>query len=574
MIDTIKNKFLNIFNKDDKKVDKKRFKMSTDFLAITIGVIFASSVSLNIINAKEKVRYTITTNKAEEYFYNADYKNALKEYQKIADKDKLSPIWDLKISEIYSIQGDIDNSRKYIGRAKTMKSKDEEVLNYIVFTESMNKDYFDSMKDGEAALKILPKSKILIQTMFTVYMENNKLDQAKQLIKNYPINMKSAYELAEYARMQMIVGNTSAGFVLLKDAWNLDKDEYRIYDVLSQIAVYDRDNLLESISKLSDEAPNDVAYKMWLAKVYSEDADTANIAEKILNDVKNKNVGKVEYNLIYASVLQNTNQSQKADELIDQVIRENSTDYRALHTAGWYYLNKKDYSKAEKYCKESIVKNKDYPDNYGFLMPEILKAEGNSYQGEPYFRTALRLEPYNYNIMLTIANYYWYTTKNTNKAMEYFKFAEIVKPLDPEIKYNMAEIYLTNKDDKNAMKIIQECIKLDPSIPKYHRTLGTIYMFQGNTSEAIKEIRSAYNDDQEDIMTLNNAGAYYIMVEGNLDRGLYNFTKAKEGINAKTDKYTKDMINDNYTKAKKLSDDFQKSTGNETLKIPEFTLFY
>lgn len=574
MIDTIKNKFLNIFNKDDKKADKKRFKMSTDFLAITIGVIFASSVSLNIINAKEKVRYTITTNKAEEYFYNADYKNALKEYQKIAEKDKLSPIWDLKISEIYSIQGDIDNSRKYIGRAKTMKSKDEEVLNYIVFTESMNKDYFDSMKDGEAALKILPKSKILIQTMFTVYMANNKLDQAKQLIKNYPINMKSAYELAEYARMQMIVGNTSAGFVFLKDAWNLDKDEYRIYDVLSQIAVYDRDNLLESISKLSDEAPNDVAYKMWLAKVYSEDADTANIAEKILNDVKNKNVGKVEYNLIYASVLQNTNQSQKADELIDQVIRENSTDYRALHTAGWYYLNKKDYSKAEKYCKESIVKNKDYPDNYGFLMPEILKAEGNSYQGEPYFRTALRLEPYNYNIMLTIANYYWYTTKNTNKAMEYFKFAEIVKPLDPEIKYNMAEIYLTNKDDKNAMKIIQECIKLDPSIPKYHRTLGTIYMFQGNTSEAIKEIRSAYNDDQEDIMTLNNAGAYYIMVEGNLDRGLYNFTKAKEGINAKTDKYTKDMINDNYTKAKKLSDDFQKSTGNETLKIPEFTLFY
>ena len=120
------------------------------------------------------------------------------------------------------------------------------------------------------------------------------------------------------------------------------------------------------------------------------------------------------------------------------------------------------------------------------------------------------------------------------------------------------------------------CIKIDVTVPKYHRTLGTLYLTKGEAAEGIKEIRSAYQADQGDILALNNAGCYYITVEpeDNLSKGVYNLQKSYEGINQTTDEYTRNTITDNYNKAKKLLEDYKNGVGNETLTIPDLTLFY
>ncbi len=438
----------------------------------------------------------------------------------------------------------------------------------------MNKDYKGALKDGQDALTSYPKDTKIIKTMFTVYMANNDLKSASDLISNYPVNKKSAYDMAEYSRMMMIVGRWDEGTNLLKNAWAIDKDEYKIYDVLSQSYSYNKDILMQKLTELSVKNPNDISYKMWLAKIYSLSPDTSEQANILLNSINKENCGKIEVNLIKASILQNTNQVSKSDSLLNSVIKKYPEDYRVLHTAGWYYLNKKDYSKALQYCKESIVKNKDYPDNYCFLMPEILKAQGKSIEGEPYFRIAMSKEPYNYNIMLNVANFYWITSQNIDKSIDYFKLAEIIKPSDSEIKYSMANVYLNAQKDAEAIGLLNQCIKLDASIPKYHRMLGTVYLTEKNGAEAIKEIRLAYQADLQDILTLSNAGCYYITFEADLTRGIYNLQKAAEGITATTDAYVKEKISDNYAKAKKLQSDYSNGKSNEKFQIPEFTLFY
>lgn len=563
----------NIFNKENiKGLFTMKFFLNTIFSIL--GISLALGISYQSIKLQDSKKYSIATNKAEEYFYAGAYDEAIQEYIKISKTDKLSPIWDAKISEVYSVKGDIENSRKYIDKVRQADSKDGDVLNYIVFTEFMNRDYSTALEDGEDALKIAGSNKSLIKTMFTVYMANNQMDKAKKLLSTYPIDAKSSYDTAEYARMLMILGDWNNGYKELKEAWKINKDEYKIYDVLAQIALYNRDKLLEDVSKLSTDNPNEVVYKMWLAKVYSSSDTTAEEGAKILDKIKNEDVGKIEIKLIEASILQNTGKGDKADELLNNLIKQSGNDYTVLHTAGWFYLNKKDYTNAERYCKESILKNKDYPDNYAFLMPEILKAQGKSSEGEPYFRTAMLKEPYNYNIMLNIANYYWYTTKNSEKALKYFKFAEIVKPDDAEIKYNMALIQLSNNNLQEAIDILKQCIKMDDRSSKYHRTLGTIYMTKGDTKSGIAEIRYAYNADESDVLALNNAGCYYITVEENYDRGLYNFMKAAEGLRSTDDKYTKDTITENYNKAKKFVDQYKNGKGNEAIKVPDFVLFY
>jgi tetratricopeptide (TPR) repeat protein len=583
-LDGKKEKYLNLskFKRPEKLTKLKEYMTSEKlkklvkhkYFLLAVGMIAAVVIGGTVLTVKENKKYDITTNKAEEYFYIGEYGKAIDEYNAIAAKDKNSPLWNLKIAEVYSVKGDIENSRKYILKVKDASSKDPEILNLLVFTEFMNKDYKVASEDGEKALNLIPRDKKLIKTMFTVYMANNELDKAKVLIKLYDVDKKSAYDTSEYARMLMLLDQWDEGLKLLRDAWTIDKDEYKIYDTLSQIAVYNKDKLLENVTGLSSKNPNDMAYKMWLAKIYSGASETAPQAADLIKSLQGKDTGKIEIKLIESAVLQNSGETAKADDMISTLIKDNGDDYRILHTAGWYYLNKNEIDKAEKYCKESIVKNKNYPDNYGFLMPEILKAKGNSMEGEPYFRTALYLEPYNYNIMLNIANYYWNTAKNTDKALEYFKFAEIVKPEDAEIKYNMALIYLTNGKNDDAVKLLNQCIKIDDVVPKYHRTLGTIYLLHKDTASAIKEIRYAYHGDENDIMTLNNAGCYYISIEGSLDRGLFNLQMAYKGINKNTDKYTKQVIEGNYNKVKKLVDDFKNGKPNQKLQVPDLTLFY
>ncbi|HEY5561270.1 MAG TPA: tetratricopeptide repeat protein [Clostridiaceae bacterium] len=575
-VKTLQESFYDFEIIDFLKNNKATIKPLENYIIASISIALALFIALPIVSARENKKYDITDNKAEEYFYAGDYSKSINEYLNLAKKDKLSPMWDVKIAGVYSVQGDMINSKRYLKRAKEAQSKNSDILNYIIFTEFMNKDYDVALLDGEEALKIDGKNPELMKTMFTVYMANNELDKAKALIAKYPVNNKSAYDMAVYARMLMLVEDWDGGFKELKAAWYVNRDEYKIYDVLSQIAAYNRDALLEKISVLSTAEPSEVAYKMWLAKIYSAGEETAELAQGLLNDINGKNIGNIEVKLIEATILQNQKKVDEANTLISQIIKANSNSYSVLHTAGWFYLNQKDYSLATKYCKLSILKNKNYPDNYGFLMPEILKAEGKSIEGEPYFRTALLYEPYNYNTMLNIANYYWYTTKNSDKAMEYFKMAELVKPTDPEIIYNIASIEITNNKPDEAIPLLNQCIKLDATNPKYYRALGTIYMLKKDFPNAIIQIKNAYHANENDILALNNAGCYYISIEGidKLPQGLFNLQKAYEGLKPSDSQYTRDSITENYNKAKKLNDDYQNGSDNQVLTIPEFVFFY
>ena len=558
--------------------NNKKYTMRVGQFLIVILVLSVALIIRSYIDRISVPKYVITDNKAEENFYEGDYSGAISEYKKISGNDNGVPKWDVDISEVYSVKGEIENSRKYLQVAKDKVKKnhikDGDLFNHLVFTEFMNKDYKTALEDGTEALIVAPSNKNLLKTMFTVYMANNQIDKAKALILSYNVNRKSAYDTAEYARMLMIVNEWEKALDELELASNIDRDDFKVYDILAQISVYNRDMLLEKVSNLLVKDPTNLSYKIWLAKIYSLSEDTSDQAIKMLDSIRNEKTGKVVIKLIEASTLQNLKQNDKANAIINQVIKDNSKDYRVLHAAGWFYLNRGEVAKAMQFCKESIILNKEYPDNYGFLMPEILKAQNKSLEGEPYFRTALFREPYNYNVMINIANYYWYTTKNSEKALEYFKFAEIIKPQEAVIKYSMALIYLTDKREKEAINLLKECIKIDEMVPKYHRTLGTIYITEGNAAEGIKEIRYAYYANKNDISTLNNAGCYYITVDMDLDRAYTNFQAAKQGIKPNTDKYTADTIKENYDKLKVIMDKYKNSKGNETIEIPNFVLFY
>ncbi|KOA19394.1 beta-barrel assembly-enhancing protease [Clostridium homopropionicum DSM 5847] len=516
--------------------------------------------------------------KGDKFLFNGEYDKAIEEYLKIKisnSKDgSEESLKNIRIAQIYALKGDNDNYNKYINSVKNSNIKQEQVLSKLMLDSLFNGSISDSFKYGEEALKINPQNKEVIKSMIALYIANNKRDQAVKLIKNYPVDTKSPYDVAENARMLLIIGDINEGLNQLKKAYDMDKDEYKIYDVLAQESLYNKEKILKAISDLSIKNPNETAYKMWLAKIYSLNSTTNDKAEKLINELQNKDTGKIEIQLIKAAVLQNSNKVEESDKLIKQIITENKKDYRAFHSAGWLYLRNGDFDKAIDNCNKSIEQNKNYPDNYAFLMPEILKSIDKSQNAGTYYQTAIEKEPYNYNILINTANYYGNIANKISKAIDLYKLASLINPNEPEIKYNMALLYFNDGKDNEAVQALKDCIKLNRSSLKYHRTLGTIYLNMGKHQEGIKEIREAFKYDENDILTLNNAGCYYIIYTNDFNRGYYNLKKAVAGINKDTDEYTKRVINENYNNVKAIIEKIEKGKGNESIKIPDFRLLY
>ena len=572
------------------KKEKKFFDKNSEIYSviIIICVIAFSFLLMGTIKAivgeeDEISDVEISNNKAEEYFYEKDYDKAINEYQKL-QVDEEWPSYSVKIAEIYSLEGNVEESNRILedvvvkryslfdteGREK-YEDKDAELCNSIITNFLLNTNYKTALEYGEMFLSEV-NDKQLSRTMFTVYMANGLKDKAKKIVETYNIDTASAYDLATLANMEMVIGEWDAGFEFLRKAWYIDKDEIKIFDVIAQVTSENKNEIIKRITKLSNDTPDEICYKVWLAKCYSMYEETAEDASEIIYQLEGQEVGDVIFNTIKAKVYQNLGKNKEAEKIYNKIIKSDDS-FVGYHTAAWYYLEMGDYEKALKYCKNSILLKKDYPDNYAFLIPEIMLKLNNSLQAEPYFRTALNKEPFNYNIILKTADFYWNVAKNSEKAYEYFNLASLILPNDEDIFYNMALIKLTEEDNNKAIELVKKCIDIEETTAKYHRTLGTIYLSNGKNEEAIKQIREAYAIDKKDILTLNNAGCYYISVEANLNRALINFKAAYEGITAETDSVTKDIITENYEKIKEISEKYENYDG-ASITLPNFELFY
>ena len=571
----IKNKYKEICDK---------YPEFSSVTTITLVILFAFIVTLickTITGTTSEDQVSIATNVAEDKYYQADYEGAIKEYKKLQE-DKKWPIYIAKEAEVYSVSGDIERSNELLEEATNIRNEliegnttekydDAELGNLIAFTYLMNGNNEKALEYGEYFKTANPDDKKLQKTMFTIYMVNNKIDKAKNIVDDYKVNKKSSYDLAVLARMNMLIDDWDIGFDYLKKAWKLNKDEIKVFDVIAQITAYNKDEVIMKLNELAKKDPDEVCYKVWLTKYYSMFEETTSEAEKLLDELKGKDVGTVVFNTVIAKVYQHDGKKEEAEKLLKKIINDES--FIGYHTAAWYYYDMGQYDKAFELCKKSINENKDYPDNYGFLIPEILNKKEEGKVAEGYFRTALYKEPFNYNIMLNIADYYYQTVSDLDTAYYYYNMASLIKPKDAEIKYNKALIDLTNEKTDEAIKLLKECIELDNENTKYHRTLGTVYLNEGKEEDAINEIRLAYAADKSDILTLNNAGCYYITIEQNIERGLTNLKAAYDGITDTTDPEEAKNISDNYQKAKDLYNAYNKRDG-ATITIPEFILFY
>lgn len=482
---------------------------------------------------------TITNNKAEEYYYDGKYDEAINEYMTMQKEDAW-PILTARVAEIYSIQGDITQSNNLLKEAIVKRDKlmlengdeyleqDKELINEVVFTFYMNNDLEQAESLGEYYLESYNTYKPLLKTMFAVYLANDEKDLAKGIVNSYPVDKDSAYDLATLAKMQIMINDYDNGLENLRLSYEIDKNEIKSYDVIMESCQFDKEKLLKKVTELSEENPKVEAYKAWINEINSFDEKNIDFSKNVIDEIKN-----------------NIN----TDELEED-------SYVDLYIKAWENYNKGQYDKAKEFANEAILANSDYENTYGMLMPNILIATENSDKIEGYIRKAIFNEPYNYNLIVNIAKLYEDKLSNLDKAKYYYDYALTLNKNNDELYYDLALLNLKMDKVDDAILDLNKAIAIDEDKSDYYRALGTIYYNEKEYDKAIENIRKAYSLNEKDVLALNNAACYYITVDKDVWRAYSNIESAYNDMPSSIDSESKKLITNNYNAIKKVYDKY------------------
>ncbi|WP_370829842.1 tetratricopeptide repeat protein [Clostridium sp.] len=524
--------------KEKKEVNKENEYIGS-IVTLILSIIFAFVVLMSIQLIMGDRTVTISNNKAEEYYYDGKFDDAINEYM-LMQNDDVWPIWTVKAAEVYSVKGDMAQADNLLREAVVKRDKimlengdkyieqDKELINEVVFTFYINNELDQAESLGEYYLTTYSKYKPLLKTMFAVYLANGDTKSAEGVVASYPVDDESAYDLAILAKMQIMLGNYDDGLNNLKKSYNLDKNEIKSFDVIMETCEFDKSTLLDEINKLSEENPKEEAYQVWLEEINMLDESNMNSTEGIISEI---------------------NTSIDVDNL-----DEDSYVYNYIEA--WSYYNKGQYDKALEACNAAIVANPEYTNTFGILIPKILIATESSDKVEGYFRKAIYNEPFNYNLITSIGKIYENDLQNYDKAKEAFNFTLSLNKDEDLLYYNLAFIDLSMENTDEAIKDLKQAISIDENNYKYYRTLGTVYFNNKDYDKAIESIRKAYSLNEKDVLSLNNAACYYIIVEKDIWRGYSNIESAYNDMPSDLEQNLKDLITSNYEAIKKVYDKY------------------
>ena len=160
-----------------------------------------------------------------------------------------------------------------------------------------NGEYDEVISFGEKYISDYGSNRDTLNILFQAYLVKGYTYKAEELIDEYPLDDKSAYDTAVVANMNIMLDRWDKGLELLKSAMEIDKNELKIYDVINNIYVYDSEKLTKRLEEKVN-ATEDNAYKTLLAKTYAISKNTPQKAVELTKELEEEGIVNIGVDLV------------------------------------------------------------------------------------------------------------------------------------------------------------------------------------------------------------------------------------------------------------------------------------
>jgi tetratricopeptide (TPR) repeat protein len=208
-----------------------------------------------------------------------------------------------------------------------------------------------------------------------------------------------------------------------------------------------------------------------------------------------------------AILLDQTGQRSAAAEQLEKLAVMRPDDPQAQFRLGMFYARGDELEKAYPYLVAASGKDLEYPELYIALSEaeHLRKDDGKS---RTYLEKAYQLDPSNKNVQRQLGIIY-------REAHEYGKAIELLKPLLPESRQELALSYFDNKNYREAVPLLVELINADGSNPNvdYLYMLGKSYLEVMAYPQAVAVLQRVLQVKPDYVEAYGTLGSVYFIQE-------------------------------------------------------------
>jgi tetratricopeptide (TPR) repeat protein len=131
------------------------------------------------------------------------------------------------------------------------------------------------------------------------------------------------------------------------------------------------------------------------------------------------------------------------------------------------------------------------------LLADAYREKKSLWQAEAEYQKAIQLRPDLLAAHLGLARAYWEASEDDKAVPEITKVLDL-NPRDPEGAYMMGEILVTRHQYAAAIPFLSLALEgADSTLPRVHALRAKVFAAQGQTTEAVAELKLALDADRD-----------------------------------------------------------------------------
>jgi len=418
---------------------------------------------------------------------------ALKEFERLVERDRDLTDAHLYIARIYQQEGKIAEAKKKLKDlvADFPKLAEAHLLLGEIYQAEGNDE--KALARFREAVRINPKDTASRCRIAFLYARKGELSRAME-----------EYRLAIAFDPQNLEAHRQLGILLSTQK----KDEEAV----------------EAFEKVLELDPGDQQAHQWLARLYSR-RNHPDKAEKVLKIALQVNPDNPDIYTQLSELYEKQKKDEQAYQFLQKAIELDRSNLEAnLKLAQFHlrenqvYLAIDELERASAYHPDSLPLNRQ--------LGELHLLTGDLDKALHYFEKAVSLSPESAEIHGKLGDLYSKKSRDLLSVKEYQK-AIALEPHKPEYRENLGMAYYHQNQKENAIAELKKAAALDSTNSDYHKAIGLIYEEMNRPEEAVKAYQTVLESQPRDGRTHLFLGRLYAR-QKLYNLALYHLKTARE----------------------------------------------